>query len=84
MSNQNNDRNHAGHRTDAAPSQHTVALETLHAKLEAAGLSEGRLLAWLKSVEVVPAGIFALRSIPVRKLEILTEEWEKILPQLLP
>jgi hypothetical protein len=32
----------------------------------------------------IPAGIFALQSIPTRQLEILVEQWSEILPQLLP
>jgi len=68
----------------AAGSRHAAALETLHAKLLAAGLSEGRLLEWLKSREAVSDRIFALRSIPTRRLQILVEQWSEILPQLLP
>jgi hypothetical protein len=67
----------------AAVSPHAVALESLHAKLAQAGLSEGRLVAWLKERQAVPDGIFALRSISARKLEILLKEWEAIRAQLL-
>jgi hypothetical protein len=85
MSEKNNDRSNAGRRTDAAPSPHTVALNLLHAKLAEAELTEGQLLAWLKEREAVSPGIFALRSIPTRRLEILIEQWEDtVLPQLLP
>jgi hypothetical protein len=84
MSEKNNDRPHAGRRTDAAPSSHARTLKELRAKLLAAGLSEGRLIAWLKERRAVPDGIFALRSISARKLEILVAQWSEILPQLLP
>jgi hypothetical protein len=63
---------------------HSRVLELLGAKLAEAGLTEGRLIAWLKEVEAVPRGIFALQSIPTRRLEILLEQWSEILPQLLP
>ena len=65
-------------------SPHSRALELLGEKLAEAGFSERQLLAWLKDREAVPAGIFALQSIPTRRLEILLEQWSEILPQLLP
>jgi hypothetical protein len=68
----------------AAVSPHAVALETLRAKLTAAELSQRRLLDWLKARGAVPAGVFALRSISARKLEILLAQWDQILHQLLP
>jgi len=68
----------------AAPSPHSRALEALGAKLAEAGIAESQLLAWLKEVQAVPGGIFALQSIPTRRLEILLEQWSEILPQLLP
>ncbi len=52
------------HNHQAAGSRHAKALEALRARLAAADLSEGQLLAWLKDREAVPDGIFALRSIP--------------------
>jgi hypothetical protein len=68
----------------AASGQHSKALELLNARLAEAGFSERQLLAWLKDREAVPPGIFALQSIPTRRLEILLEHWEDtILPQLL-
>lgn len=78
------DNHQAARSMSAAPSPHAVALRALNAKLAAAELTEGQLLAWLKDREAVPAGIFALRSIPTRKLQILVEQWSEILPQLLP
>jgi hypothetical protein len=67
----------------AAPSPHARALEALGAKLAEAGLTEGRLVAWLKDVDAIPPGVFALQSIPTRRLEILLEEWADVLEQLL-
>jgi hypothetical protein len=65
-------------------SPHARALEALGAKLAEAGISERQLLGWLKKVQAEPPGIFALQSIPTRRLEILLEQWEDtILPQLL-
>jgi hypothetical protein len=65
-------------------SPHARALEALGAKLSEAGISERQFLSWLKKVRAVPSGIFALQSIPTRRLEILLEQWSEILPQLLP
>jgi hypothetical protein len=67
----------------AAPSPHSRALEALGAKLAEAGISESQLLGWLKKVQAVPVGIFALQSIPTRRLEILLQEWESVREQLL-
>jgi hypothetical protein len=68
----------------SAPSgQHAKALELLGTKLAEAGLSERQLLAWLKEVQAVPRGIFALQSIQTSKLEILLSEWDAIRAQLL-
>jgi hypothetical protein len=67
----------------AAPSPHARALEALGAKLAEAELTEGQLIAWLKNVDAVPSGIFALQSIPTRRLEILLQEWESVREQLL-
>ena len=64
-------------------SPHSRALELLGEKLAEVGLSESQLLAWLKDREVVPHGIFALQSIPTRRLEILLSEWDAIRAQLL-
>jgi hypothetical protein len=68
----------------AQSGQHSKALEALGAKLAEAGISERQLLGWLKKVQAVPSGIFALQSIPTRRLKILLEQWSEILPQLLP
>ena len=83
MSEKNNDRSHAGHRTDAAPSPHSKALEALHAKLAEAELTEGQLLAWLKDREAISPRVFAIRSISAPKLQILLAQWDKIRDQLL-
>jgi hypothetical protein len=64
-------------------SPHSRALEALGAKLTEAGLTEAQLLSWLKEVQAVPSGIFALQSIPTRRLEILLQEWESVREQLL-
>jgi hypothetical protein len=64
-------------------SPHSRALELLGAKLAEAELTEGQLIAWLKNVDAVPSGIFALQSIPTRRLEILLQEWESVREQLL-
>ena len=63
-------------------SPHSRALELLGARLAEAGLSERQLLAWLKEVQAVPPGIFALRSIPARRLEIILANWNDILSNL--
>ena len=63
--------------------QHAKALELLGEKLAEAGIAESQLLAWLKEVEAVPPGIFALQSIQTSKLEILLQEWESVREQLL-
>jgi hypothetical protein len=67
----------------APPSPHSKALESLNKRLLEAGVTEGQLITWLKDVEAVPPGIFALRSIPARRLEILLEKWADALEQLL-
>jgi hypothetical protein len=67
----------------AAPSPHARALEAVGAKLAEAGISERQLLGWLKKVQAVPAGIFALRSIRTRRLEVLLANWNDVLNQLL-
>jgi hypothetical protein len=66
----------------AAPSPHARALKALGAKLADAGLTEGRLIAWLKEVQAVPREIFALQSIPTRRLEIILANWNDILSRL--
>jgi len=72
-----------GRPLSAAPSPHSRALQLLGAKLAAAGLTDGQLLEWLKHVEAVPSGIFALQSIPTRRLEIILENWDAVRAQLL-
>jgi len=67
----------------APTGQHLKALKLLGEKLAEAGLTEGQLVAWLKNVDAVPSGIFALQSIPTRRLEILLQEWESVREQLL-
>jgi hypothetical protein len=84
MSEKNSNRLHASQHVSAPPSPHSRALEVLGARLAEAGLSESQLIAWLKQREVVPPGIFALQSIPMRRLEILLSKWEAIRVQLEP
>ena len=66
----------------APAGQHSKALKLPGEKLAEAGLTEGQLVAWLKNVDAVPHGIFALQSIPTRRLEILLENWNDILTKL--
>jgi hypothetical protein len=62
---------------------HARALALLGERLSEAGIAERELLAWLKDREAVSARVFALRSIPTRRLEILLQEWESVREQLL-
>jgi hypothetical protein len=69
----------------AAPAAPRSALELLRSKLADSGITEARLICWLKDRDAIPVGARGLQCIATRRLKIISEECkDTILPQLLP
>jgi hypothetical protein len=68
----------------AEPPPHPGALKLIRARLTDAGMTDARLIRWLKDRGAIPAGTRGLQCISTRRLEIIVEQWSEILPQLLP
>jgi hypothetical protein len=53
-------------------------IELLRIKLKQAGITEARLIRWLKEVEAIPGGTPGLQCISPKRLAIIVENWDSV------
>jgi hypothetical protein len=53
-------------------------IDLLRIKLKEAGITEARLIRWLKEVEAIPSRTPGLQCISPRRLAIIVENWNSV------